>query len=217
MIFLKKITVNIPKNTRFYATSNPDVSKLLNRIDNLVDTNKSLGDKHRSEKIENKFITTRKNVDKELENENIKMDKYLEDNTKNLNESNLKKVESIEKEHSIMTLLIQGKMSKVSPSDPSFLKEMSNLEHLQKNTDAKRNEKWEGIIHEDYMSKENNPEKKAIYESVRENRLAERKDILEADNKLAEEETKFFSKPKSLLDDFADTSIEPVDYTGGDD
>lgn len=170
-----------------------------------------------------KFINKRKDLDKNLNDEKKTMDQYLQDNSKNLTEDSIKKLTDLSEDSSEFINKVNAKMQTVKKEDPSFMLDMFKLDRLHKNAENKCQDSLESVIHESKMEQfqdnETDSLKKTIYLALRMKRFADRKKVLEAEKEFVVLEKEYFEnkKPSSLIDDFADVSLEQPSHMDPDD
>ena len=115
------------------------------------------------------------------------------------------------------------RMATLKQEDPSFMFEMFKLNRVQINTENRLKDNLEILIYEsklkEFEEKKTDSLIKSAYEYVRSQRLAERKKVLDEDKEFALKEKQYLEnlKPSSLIDDFADVSLEQPSYMDPDD
>ena len=203
-----------------------DNSSLMARIEDLLKKNNAFRDKYTpisAMGTPGRFMDKRTELNNKLDLEQKSMDQYLDYNSKNLSDDSINKWMNLTTNHAEFINKIGAKMSTLKPESPSYIFEMFKLNRVYINAQIKFQDSLETIIYESNLKEmENNktdPSMKSIYETLRMKRLDSRKEVLESDKEFASKEKEYFENKRasSLIDDFADVSLEQPSHMDPED
>ena len=202
-----------------------DNSTLTDRVNELLKKENPFNTPISASKTPAKFMHKRIELDMKLEGEKKTMDEYLVSNSKDLNldSDSTDKWSNLNQYHYRLMNKLAERMATLKQEDPSFMFEMFKLNRVQINTENRLKDNLEILIYEsklkEFEEKKTDSLIKSAYEYVRSQRLAERKKVLDEDKEFALKEKQYLEnlKPSSLIDDFADVSLEQPSYMDPDD